>query len=104
MWLHVLPALAFNSIFLLTVLPVTALQTFRDMERDEPVFSIAQQLKNMMAQAATALGITLARLGQQWCGATHSAVLGAEVNAFNPTMKRRCRACNRPWRQARRSR
>lgn len=78
------PALAFNSILLLTVLPVTAMQTFRDMERDEPVFSNAQQLKNMMAQAATALGITLATIGQQWRGATHSAVLGAEVNAFNP--------------------
>lgn len=83
-WLHVLPALAFNSIFLLTVLPVTAMQTFRDMERDEAVFSNAQQLKNMMAQAGTAFGITLATIGQQWRGATHSTVLVAEVNAFNP--------------------
>lgn len=60
------------------------MHTFRDMERDEPMFSNAQQLKNMLAQAGTALGITLATIGQQWRGATHSAVLGAEVNAFNP--------------------
>lgn len=79
-----LSALAFNSIFLRTVLPVTAMQTFRDMERDEPVLSNAQQLKNTMAQAGTALGITLATIGQQWRGATHSTVLGAAVNAFNP--------------------
>ena len=79
-----LSALAFNSIFLLTVLPVTAMQTFRNMERDEPVLSNAKQIKNTMAQAGTALGITLATIGQQWRGATHSTVLGAEANAFNP--------------------
>lgn len=51
LWLHVLPALAFNSIFLLTVLPVTAMQTFREMEQDERLFSNAQQLKNMRPRA-----------------------------------------------------
>lgn len=47
LWRHVLPALALNSVFLLTVLPVSAMQTFRGVEHDESVFSHAQQLKNM---------------------------------------------------------
>jgi len=84
LWSNVLPALAFNSIFLLTVLPVTAMQTFREMERDESLFSNAQQLKNMMSQAAIAIGITLATIGQQWRTALHYSGLSAQINAGNP--------------------
>jgi hypothetical protein len=80
----VLPALALNSVFLLTVLPVTAMQTFREMEHDESVFSHAQQLKNMMAQAGIAIGITLATIGQQWRTAVHYSTLSAQVNPYNP--------------------
>jgi hypothetical protein len=83
-WTHVLPALALNSVFLLTVLPVTAMQTFREMEHDESVFSHAQQLKNMMAQAGIAVGITLATIGQQWRTAVHYSTLSAQVNPYNP--------------------
>jgi len=83
-WTHVLPALALNSVFLLTVLPVTAMQTFREMEHDESVFSHAQQLKNMMAQAGIAIGITLATIGQQWRTAVHYSTLSAQVNPYNP--------------------
>jgi len=83
-WAHVLPALALNSVFLLTVLPVTAMQTFREMEHDESVFSHAQQLKNMMAQAGIAVGITLATIGQQWRTAVHYSTLSAQVNPYNP--------------------
>ncbi len=84
LWRHVLPALALNSVFLLTVLPVSAMQTFRGVEHDESVFSHAQQLKNMMSQAGIALGITLATIGQQWRGAVHYEVLAAQVNDYNP--------------------
>ncbi len=84
LWRHVLPALALNSIFLLTVLPVSAIQTFRGVEHDESVFSHAQQLKNMMSQAGIAIGITLATIGQQWRGAVHYEVLTAQVNNYNP--------------------
>lgn len=84
LWWHVLPALAFNSIFLLTVLPVTAMQTFREMELDERLFSNAQQLKNMMGQAGIALGIALATLGQQWRTALHYTTLAEAINPFNP--------------------
>jgi MFS family permease len=84
LWTDVLPALAFNSIFLLTVLPVTAMQAFRQMENDEPVFSNAQQMKNMLAQAGIALGITLATLGQQWRTTVHYGVLNTQVAPGHP--------------------
>ncbi len=84
LWRHVVPALALNSVFLLTVLPVAAMQTYRSVEHDESVFSHAQQLKNMMGQAGIALGITLATVGQQWRGAVHQEVLVAQINPYNP--------------------
>ena len=80
-WLHVLPALACYNIFLMTVLPITAMQAFREMESDETLFSNAQQVKNMLAQAGIALGISLATLGQQWRTAVHYGVLNVQVTA-----------------------
>ncbi|WP_027994605.1 MFS transporter [Simplicispira psychrophila] len=84
LWRHVLPALALQSVFLLTVLPVSAMQTFRGVEHEESVFSHAQQLKNMMAQAGIAMGIALATVGQQWRSAVHYEVLAAQVNLYTP--------------------
>jgi DHA2 family multidrug resistance protein len=83
-WMHIVPPLAFNSIFLLTVLPVTAMQTFREMEQDVRLFSNAQQLKNMMGQIGIATGIALATLGQQWRTAVHYSVLSESLNTYNP--------------------
>ena len=83
-WWHVLPALACYNVFLLTVLPVAAMQTFRQMENDETLFSNAQQVKNMLAQAGIALGITAATLGQQWRTSVHYSVLSAQVTPDNP--------------------
>ena len=83
-WLHILPALACYNIFLLTVLPITAMQTFREMENDETLFSNAQQVKNMLAQAGIALGIAVATLGQQWRTTVHYSVLNAQVTPDNP--------------------
>jgi MFS family permease len=79
-----LPPLALNSVFLLTVLPVTAMQTFREMEHAEPLFSNAQQLKNMLSQAGIALGIALATVGQQWRTALHYSILSARIDAGDP--------------------
>jgi hypothetical protein len=42
-WADILPALAFNSIVLLTVLPTTAMQTFKGLEHDDCLFANAQQ-------------------------------------------------------------
>lgn len=83
-WLHILPALACYNIFLLTVLPITAMQAFRQMENDETLFSNAQQVKNMLAQAGIALGISVATLGQQWRATVHYNVLNAQVTPDNP--------------------
>lgn len=83
LWCHVLPALALNSVFLLTVFPVSAMQTFRGVEHDESVFSHAQQLKNMMSQAGIAIGIAIATVGQQWRSAVHYDVLAAQVNPYS---------------------
>ncbi|MDY0749067.1 MFS transporter [Paucibacter sp. R3-3] len=84
LWIDVLPALACNSIFLLTVLPVNAMQAFREMEHDEAVLSNAQQLKNMMAQVGIALGVALATIGQQWRVAVHYSVLSQQLAVHNP--------------------
>lgn len=83
LWRHVLPALALHSIFLLTVFPVAAMQTFRGVEHDESVFSHAQQLKNMMSQAGIAMGIAIAAVGQQWRSAVHYEVLAVQVNPYS---------------------
>lgn len=84
LWRHVLPAIVLYSIFLLTVMPIAAMQSFRELENDERAFANAQQLKNMMAQAGIALGITLATLGQQWRTVVHYAVLNARVSQSDP--------------------
>lgn len=87
LWRDVLPALAFYSVFLLTVLPVAAMQSFRQMEQDEPAFSNAQQLKNMLSQAGVAIGISLATLGQQWRTAVHYAVLDNRIRQGDPAFE-----------------
>lgn len=83
-WLHILPALACYNVFLLTMLPVAAMQTFRQMEGDETLFSNAQQVKNMLAQAGIALGIMMATLGQQWRTTVHYNALNAQITPDNP--------------------
>jgi MFS family permease len=83
-WLYILPALACYNVFLLTVLPIVAMQAFREMEADETLFSNAQQVKNMLAQAGIALGISVATLSQQWRSTVHYNVLNAHVTPDNP--------------------
>jgi MFS family permease len=84
MWHDILPALAIYSVFLPIVLPVAAMNTFRELEYDESVFANAQQMKSMLAQIGVALGITLATLGQQRWTAAHYATLNARVASNDP--------------------
>lgn len=84
LWTYILPALALNSIFLLTVLPITAMQTFRELDHNETVFSHAQQIKNMLAQIGISLGITLATIGQQWRTSVHYNALNTQFIADSP--------------------
>lgn len=84
LWYHVLPAIVLYSVFLLTVMPMAAMQSFRQLEDDERAFANAQQIKNMLAQVCIALGITLATLGQQWRMAVHYSVLNARISLGDP--------------------
>lgn len=83
-WADILPALAFNSVFLLMVLPITAMQTFRELDQNDSVFTNAQQLKNMMSQVGISLGITLATVGQQWRTTVHYSTLNSQMTPDNP--------------------
>ena len=84
LWYEVLPAIVLFSVFLLTIMPMAAMQSFVELEDDERAFANAQQIKNMLAQVCIALGITLATLGQQWRMAVHYAVLNARVSHGDP--------------------
>jgi len=84
LWRQVLPAIVLYSVFLLTVMPMAAMQSFRELEDDERAFANAQQIKNMLAQVGIALGITLATLGQQWRMAVHYSVLSTRISPADP--------------------
>ncbi|MGI4935710.1 MAG: MFS transporter [Janthinobacterium lividum] len=81
LWGHLLPALACNGIFIMLVMPATAMQTFQDLMHHETVFSHAQQLKNMIAQFGSALGIAVATLGLQARTAVHYGVLNERFDS-----------------------
>jgi MFS family permease len=80
---HVLPALFLNSAFVVAVLSTTALQTFRDVQQDETVFSHANQVKNMLAQFAVAAGMAIATLFVQWRTSLHYARVGESLASTN---------------------
>ncbi len=80
----VLPALLFNGVFIMLVMATTAVQTFREVQHNETVFSHAQQVKNMAAQLFMAIGITTATVGLQWRTTVHYAVLNTRVNVADP--------------------
>lgn len=68
---HVLPALLCNGAFTIVVLSTTAMQTFRDLQRDDTVFSHANQVKNVLAQFGVAAGMCVATLFMQWRTTLH---------------------------------
>ncbi|WP_042877357.1 MFS transporter [Cupriavidus necator] len=84
LWGHILPALALYGVFIMMLMPVTAMQTFNGVAHDESVFSHAQQTKNMLAQMGQALGVTVATVGQQWLTTLHYSTLHGTINPANP--------------------
>jgi hypothetical protein len=76
---HVLPALLCNGAFVIVVLSTTALQTFRDVQTDETVFSHANQVKNVLAQFAVAAGTSIATLFIQWRTNLHYVRVGESL-------------------------
>ena len=83
-WTDILPALAFNGIFLMFVMATTAMHTFRDVQHDDAVLSHAQQLKNMLAQFGTALGVASSTLLLQWRSTEHYMSLATRIENGNP--------------------
>jgi DHA2 family multidrug resistance protein len=84
MWSNVLPAIALHGCFVMLVLATTAMQTFKDVGRDDVLHAHAQQVKNMAAQLATAFGVAFATVFLQWRTTAHFDRLGWQINAFNP--------------------
>ncbi len=76
---QVLPALAFNGAFLMLLMSTTAMQTFRDLQHDEGIMTNAQQLKNMVGQIGTAVGVAGATVLLQWRTNAHYAVLNSRL-------------------------
>lgn len=74
-WTDVLPALACYGVFIMILMPATAMNTFTGLTHDPAVFAHAQQVKNMLAQVGQALGIMAATVGQQWFTSGHYRVL-----------------------------
>ncbi|HEY3045962.1 MAG TPA: MFS transporter [Polaromonas sp.] len=84
LWSDVIPALMCNGIFLMFVMGTTAMQTFKDVQHQESVLSHAQQLKNMLAQFGTALGVAVSTLTLQWRAAEHYNALNVHFTSGDP--------------------
>lgn len=81
---NVLPAIALHGAFVMLVLATTAMQTFRDVGRDDVLHAHAQQVKNMAAQLATAFGVAFATVFLQWRTTAHVDRLGWRLDGFDP--------------------
>jgi MFS family permease len=85
LWTDFVPALACYGMFIMLVLATTAMHTFREVQHHETVFSHAQQLKNMLAQFGSSLGIAIATAGLQGRTAAHYTALNERFAAGDPT-------------------
>lgn len=81
---NIVPAIGCYGAFIMLVMATTAMQTFREIQHNETVFSHANQIKNMAAQFATAIGLTVANIGMQWRTTAHYNVLNNRVETTNP--------------------
>lgn len=84
LWTDFVPALACYGMFIMLVLATTAMHTFREVQHHETVFSHAQQLKNMLAQFGSSLGIAIATATLQHRTAAHYTALDARFAAGDP--------------------
>lgn len=80
---HVVPALMCNGAFVIAVLSTTAFQTFLDLQRDETVFSHANQVKNVLSQFGVAAGMCVATLFMQWRTTVHYGRVGESLVGAN---------------------
>lgn len=89
---HVLPALALNGIFLMTVLPTAALQTFSKLPPNPQLLAHAQQVKNMLGQVATAAGTAFGAVLLQWRTTVQYGSLNVHLQAGDPLFQDRLHA------------
>jgi MFS family permease len=84
LWTDFVPALACYGVFVMLVLATTAMHTFREVQHHETVFSHAQQVKNMLAQFGSSLGIAVATAALQARTAAHYTALNGRFVAGDP--------------------
>jgi len=82
----VLPALLLNGAFVIVTLATTAMQAFQTLQRDERIFSHANQVKNMLAQFGIAAGTALATLCLQWRSTVRFDRLAESLSPSNPAL------------------
>ena len=71
---------------MIVTLATTAMQAFQALQRDERVFSHANQVKNMLAQFGIAAGIALATLCMQWRSTVRFERLNESLSPSNPAL------------------
>ena len=86
LWRNVLPAIAFFGMFVVVVQATTAIHGFAELAHDEVAFMHGQQVKNMLVQFGSALGIAGATLLQQWRTAEHLSVLNQRFATGDPEL------------------
>lgn len=79
-WRSVAPWIGLFGTFVILAMATTALHSFTDFQRDNVLFSNAQQLKNMLGQVGTALGAGCAGVLLQDRGALHGARLAERAS------------------------
>jgi MFS family permease len=84
LWTDFVPALACYGVFIMLVLSTTAMHTFREVQHHETVFSHAQQVKNMLAQFGSSLGIAMATAALQGRTAEHYTTLNGRFAVGDP--------------------
>lgn len=100
LWTDFVPALAAYGVFMMLVLATTAMHTFREVQHNETVFSHAQQVKNMLAQFGSSLGISLATLGLQTRSAMHYSAMNVHFVAGDPLYEQSLRQMNDVYAQS----
>lgn len=88
LWRDVLPAIAFFGMFIVMVQATTAIHAFAELAHDEVAFMHGQQVKNMLAQFGSALGIASATLLLQWRTTEHLSVLNRRFALGDPELGR----------------
>ncbi len=84
LWGHVLPALAFYGVFIMILMPVTAMQTFSGVAHDESVFSQRAADQEHARPARPGARGDHRHGGQQWLTTRHYSTLHDTIHLNSP--------------------